>query len=232
MKRRGFTLIELLVVIGIIALLLSVLLPSLMRARQAAQTVTCASNLRQMGTAILLYVNENRQYLPMIVEPIWVPGGGGALDFTVDPFDFQAHPQSFAAFLYSVVKEADILSCPSANLGYPRDTMRMSYRVSSANNFDGNIALEQQLFNASGFPKYAYSLKYLNGRKYKLRHIDPYVIPHKLMSGVGPFYLVRDFVLLTPNGQFLAPHNRNFNQLKLDLSVSFEKESNIGFTYP
>jgi len=70
-SERGFTLVELLVVIGIIALLISVLMPALTKARRAAQTAACLSNLRQIGIAYQMYANGNKGYLPYAIFPSW-----------------------------------------------------------------------------------------------------------------------------------------------------------------
>jgi prepilin-type processing-associated H-X9-DG protein/prepilin-type N-terminal cleavage/methylation domain-containing protein len=61
---NGFTLVELLVVIGIIALLMSILLPTLGRVRERAAAINCMSNLRQWGNAMLIYANQNGGLLP------------------------------------------------------------------------------------------------------------------------------------------------------------------------
>jgi prepilin-type N-terminal cleavage/methylation domain-containing protein/prepilin-type processing-associated H-X9-DG protein len=62
--RRAFTLVELLVVIGIIAILIAILLPTLNRARENANKLKCLSNLRQVGMTFMLYANANKGRLP------------------------------------------------------------------------------------------------------------------------------------------------------------------------
>ncbi len=85
MKRRGFTLVELLVVISIIAVLISLLLPALAKAKQAGLRMQTASNMRQIGIAFAEYANQySGQYPPNWVAdwPMgWYGGGSGIGSF-------------------------------------------------------------------------------------------------------------------------------------------------------
>lgn len=63
-SKQGFTLVELLVVIAIISILVSFILPALRSAKEAAQTVSCQNQMRQMGYALNMYANEWNGYIP------------------------------------------------------------------------------------------------------------------------------------------------------------------------
>jgi prepilin-type N-terminal cleavage/methylation domain-containing protein/prepilin-type processing-associated H-X9-DG protein len=107
MKRRAFTLVELLVVIGIIALLISILLPTLNRVKRQASAVKCLSNLRQMGQALIQYANANDGSLPY---GFW-DGVGGRVDGVQD---FSRPPSSID---WSTLLAGTVMSSRGATYG-------------------------------------------------------------------------------------------------------------------
>lgn len=145
MKRKAFTLIELLVVVAIIALLISILLPSLSRARELAKRAVCSANLRGIGQSFYIYANDNEEWFPhaLYQEPQQVTLNDTSVNFVgklsvlgssldgykkpVDPENnqhlTQQHP-SRALFLLVIGGNASpgVFTCPSS--GEAEDGLR------------------------------------------------------------------------------------------------------------
>lgn len=101
---RAFTLVELLVVISVIALLLSILMPTLQKARQAGRKIVCLGNLRQMGLVQVLYTQENNgKFVP------WSDR------FLIDGGDSNKRADYY---LHTVIKDKKIFQCPNRSKFY------------------------------------------------------------------------------------------------------------------
>lgn len=150
-RKKGFTLVELLVVIGIIALLVSILMPALGRARELAKRIQCAANLNGIGKAIALYQNEYDDQNPRAwrgQNPAWGFGGNGSdtgyntgdsiakARFAIPNFQFSSDGvQTVGACLYLLVKYEDVdpkmFVCPSSGDGPMNfeDAVRTGFQV-------------------------------------------------------------------------------------------------------
>ena len=110
-KSKGFTLIELLVVISIIALLLSILLPSLQAAREQAKRLKCMANLRQMGFAAYYYSEDNEGY---VTNPWLFQFGNGYL--WTNP---NIRPDFETGQLFRYLEDEDVFLCPTTPRNLP-----------------------------------------------------------------------------------------------------------------
>jgi prepilin-type N-terminal cleavage/methylation domain-containing protein/prepilin-type processing-associated H-X9-DG protein len=110
-KHRGFTLIELLVVIAIIAILLSILIPSLSRVRERVKDTACKSNLKNVGLAVLMYLDAYDRRLPPTNpanQLLWQDSAGNRYTPTNPPGN-----SYWGIYYWEFLKDTKIFGCPS-----------------------------------------------------------------------------------------------------------------------
>src|SRR5437868_14017802 len=88
LRRLAFTLIELLVVIAIIAILAAILFPVFAQAREAARKATCQSNLKQMGSAFMMYIQDYDEKYPQVLGSNY----GSIGQFSIFPINGDGNP--------------------------------------------------------------------------------------------------------------------------------------------
>jgi len=132
-KKTGFTLIELLVVIAIIAILAAILFPVFARARENARRTSCASNLKQMGLAVMQYTQDYDEKYPFTYN-YYVAGASGTLVWWEDVT--QPYTKNYQLFIcpsdsspvgYTYARTGTV---PVSSMGYPA-TLTTSYAINA-----------------------------------------------------------------------------------------------------
>jgi prepilin-type N-terminal cleavage/methylation domain-containing protein len=148
-KPNGFSLVELLVVIGIIALLISILLPFVNKARQSSMAIACAANLRSVGQGLAMYLIENQNTYP--ASYIYV--GHSIVDGVQTPQSYDQGYIHWSSYLYGTGHvPAKAFQCPSMTRGGLPPTDTTPDNLDAGQNIQNTGVVDQQV------PRLAYTL--------------------------------------------------------------------------
>ena len=230
-RAAGFTLVELLVVIGIIALLISILLPSLNTARQSANAVMCQSNMRQMGVASALWANGHDGSLPAATFD-------GNFDYNTSSVRVPDMGYDFTVLLASMLGDGgEVWSEQEASLNGARGIFRDADTVDAIVDATGNLSAEAggeaNFVHYTPHPRLMPNVENFNPPEYK-NLMKPYKLSQ--IRNSSEIMLIEDGTQIAENGYNASAEGYALDGYRMYfdtfLLTPFAEDLNVDFNSP
>jgi prepilin-type N-terminal cleavage/methylation domain-containing protein/prepilin-type processing-associated H-X9-DG protein len=217
-SHAAFTLVELLVVIGIIAVLVALLLPALNRAREAAKQTQCLSNMRQVGTALYIYLIDSKQVLPPH-KPHPDPNFFQGVPDYGNPTVYAQYPNVLGLLMPYMNNVKGAMLCPTA-LDYYGSTAFNPTQYSDTNYMANDAVVGQKV---TRIPKSS-EIILLQEDKFHFHTSFTRPLFNGLLADGAPHYLYWQVYFPGPiEHEYGFGHNRGGNYLFIDTHAEYRK---------